>query len=91
MALMDIQFCMATAAAFVLDRWRSSGGVVASNIPATPYPDARYRTKMMWWDRRTFANHAEPEQVSKIHTEMMALTRAWDLHVGIGVQYGSGS
>lgn len=91
MALMDIQFCMATAAAFVLDRWRSSGGVVASNIPATPYPDARYRTKMMWWDRRTFANHAEPEQVSKIHTEMMALTRAWDRSVGIGAQYGSGS
>ena len=91
MALMDIQFCMATAAAFVLDRWRSSGGVVASNIPPTPYPDARYRTKMMWWDRRTFASHAEPQQVSKIHIEMLALTQAYDRHVAIGAQYGSGS
>ena len=47
MALLDIQFCLATGATQVLDRWRSSGGVVASSIPATPYPDERYRTKMM--------------------------------------------
>jgi hypothetical protein len=76
MALMDLQFCMATSAPHVLDRWRSSGGVVAP-IPATPYPDARYRTKMMWWDRRTFANHAEPEQVSKILMEIMMMNQGW--------------
>src|SRR3984885_12272846 len=29
MALLDVQFCMATAAAYVLNTWRSSGGVVA--------------------------------------------------------------
>lgn len=69
MALLDIQFGMATSAPHVLERWRTSGAVVAP-IPATPYPDARYRTKMMWWDRRTFANHAEPEQVPKILHEM---------------------
>lgn len=77
MALLDIQFCMATAGVYVLDRWRSSGGVVASQIPPTPYPDERYNTKMMWWDRRTFANYAEPEQVSKILQETMALTRGY--------------
>jgi hypothetical protein len=69
MAICDIQFIMATAAAHVLDRWRSSGGVVVSRIPATPYPDERYRTKMMFWDRRTYANHAQPNQVSRIMTE----------------------
>lgn len=68
MELMGIQFCMATSAPHVLERWGSSGGVVAP-IPAAPYPDERYRTKMMWWDRRTFANHADPEQVSKILRE----------------------
>jgi hypothetical protein len=76
MALMDLQFCMATSALHVLDQWRSSGGVVAS-IPATPYPDERYRTKMMWWDRRTFAEHAEPDQVSKILIETAALSHVW--------------
>ena len=72
MALMNVQFCMATSAPHVLERWRSSGGVVAP-IPAAPYPDQRYRTKMMWWDKRTFAKHAEPEQVSKILIEMDAV------------------
>lgn len=76
MALLDLQFCMATSAAYVLERWRSSGGVVAP-IPATPYPDERYRTKMMWWDRRTFVNHAEPEQVSKIRAEIAAMSQQW--------------
>jgi hypothetical protein len=74
MPLLDNQFCMATADSHVLDRWRSSGGVPAA-IPATPYPDHRYRTKMMWWDRRTFTNHAEPDQASKILTEIMEIAR----------------
>ncbi|MDF2825796.1 MAG: hypothetical protein K0R68_3204 [Mycobacterium sp.] len=69
MSLLDIQFIMATAAAHVLDRWRSSGGVVVSRIPATPYPDVRYRTKIMFWDRRTYANHAQPNQVARILSE----------------------
>jgi hypothetical protein len=79
MALLDVQFCMATAAAYVLNRWRSSGGVVAS-LPAAPYPDERYQTKMMWWDRRDFAHHAtEPRQVAKILTETTQLTQQYNL------------
>ena len=81
MALLDAQFVVATAGAHVLNRWRNSGGLVATKIPATPYPDDRYRTKMMWWDRSTFANHADPEQVSKIFNEMAILARQLD-HVG---------
>jgi hypothetical protein len=76
MALIDVQFCMATAAAYVLNRWRSSGGVVAG-IPATPYPDERYQTKMIWWNRRDFVTHAEPAQVAKILTETSQLNRAF--------------
>jgi hypothetical protein len=82
MALMGLQFCMATSAPHVLDRWRSSGGVVAP-IPATPYPDERYRTKMMWWDRRTFANHAEPRQVSQILAEIAAMNQYEEVNRGV--------
>jgi len=57
----------------VVDRWRSSGGVVASRIPAAAYPDDRYRTKMIWWDRSTFAKHAEPEQLSRMLVETRKL------------------
>jgi len=74
MALLDVQFCMATAAAHALNRWRSSGGVVAG-IPATPYPDERYQTKMMWWDRSDWVHHAKPDQVGKILMETKQLTK----------------
>lgn len=73
-ALLDCQFMMATAASHVLNRWRSAGGVVAA-IPAAPYPDERYKTKMIWWNRRDFVNHAEPQQAAKIMMETQHLTQ----------------
>jgi hypothetical protein len=30
---------------------------------------------MMWWNRRDFVNHAEPEQVAKILMETTQLTQ----------------
>lgn len=62
MTLLGVQFVMATAAAHVLERWQTSGGVVAGRIPAAAYPTDDYRTKVMWWDHRTLATHAEPGQ-----------------------------
>jgi hypothetical protein len=75
MVLLDAQFAMATAASHVITRWISSGGVVANRISATPYPDHRYQTKIMWWDRNTFASYAESNQASTTLVEMMALNR----------------
>lgn len=78
MPLLDIQFVVATAASYVLKRWLSSGGVVASRIPATPYPDDRYETRLAWWDRATFANHADPEQLSAFFAEQKILASRRD-------------
>ena len=89
MALLDVQFLMATAASHVLGLWRSSGGVVASKIPATPYPDERYRTKLMWWDRRTFVNHAEPKQLSKDTNGMAELDEILSHRDGVLARGGS--
>jgi hypothetical protein len=75
MGLLDIQFIVATAASYVLKRWLSSGGILASKIPATPYPDERYETRLAWWDRRTFANHAEPKQLSLYFAEQRRMTQ----------------
>lgn len=75
MAVFDIGYCMATAADHVLEQWRSSGGVIAS-IPATPYPDERYRTKMLWWDRGNFVPHGDAEQVMTVLREMVHVRRA---------------
>ncbi len=39
-------------------------------IRSTPYPDERFRTKMMWWDRLTVTSLAAPDQTAKIIAEM---------------------
>ncbi len=78
MPLLDIQFIVATAAEYVLKRWLSSGGQLASKIPATPYPDHRYRTKLAWWDRSTFANHADPKQLSRFFAEQKEMAAGLD-------------
>lgn len=72
--LFGVDFYMATSAAHTLERWRSTGGIVAP-IPATPYPDERYETKMMWWDRRTFTVHGDPAQVASIVVETARIHR----------------
>lgn len=69
LAVLRVQFCMATCAQHVLARWRSSGGVVAP-VRSTPYPDERFQTKMMWWDRFTATSLAAPNQTAKIVAEM---------------------
>jgi hypothetical protein len=74
MNLLDIQFIVATAASYVLKRWLLSGGLLATKIPATPYPDHRYQTKLAWWDRCTFAKHADPKQLSLFVAEQKELT-----------------
>jgi hypothetical protein len=33
---------------------------------------------MMWWDRNTFANHAEPIQTATTISELMTLNRQLD-------------
>ena len=83
MNLLDIQFIVATAASYVLKRWLSSGGLLATKIPATPYPDDRYQTKLAWWDRCTFANHADPKQLSLFFAEQKELASGIDDTGGI--------
>ena len=85
MVLLDIQFIVATAASYALKAWLPSGGVLASKIPASPYPDARYQTKLAWWDRRTFANHADPKQLSAFFAEQKMLTSRRDVAVDTAV------
>lgn len=75
MALLDVQYVMATSATHVLEQWRSSGGVIARHIAPAPYPDARYETSMIWWDRDTVLRHAEPDQAARIAIEVAALRR----------------
>lgn len=78
MDLLGIQFVVATAASYVLKRWLTSGGVLAAKIPPTPYPDVRYQTRIAWWDRLTFANHAQPRQLAAFLADKRAMTPGAD-------------
>lgn len=89
MNLLDIQFIVATAASYALKGWLSSGGVVATKIPATPYPDERYHTQLAWWDRSTFANHADPKQLSAFFAEQKTLGSRHDATDDVMVAAGT--
>ena len=61
MEVTGARFLMATAADYVLSRWESGGGRVDYAVAPTPYPDERYRTRVMFWDRHTVHALAEPD------------------------------
>jgi len=69
MNLMGVRYAFGTVATHAVKRWQTTGGVVSANIPPVPYPDNRYRTVLMWWDRETFADLAAIEQLSAIMDE----------------------
>lgn len=74
MMLLGVRFAMATAAGYVLDRWASCGGLMASDIPGVPYPDDRYLTRMMWWDKATYADTTDRTQLPAIMSEASQLS-----------------
>jgi hypothetical protein len=76
MHLLDVRFALGTAAQHLLDFWSSSGAVVPRGIPAASYPDERYQTQMIWWDRSTYANHADPRQLERAQAETTAIMRS---------------
>jgi len=51
LTVMNVRYAFCTAAEHAVQRWQSSGGVVSTEVPAVAYPDERYQTLLMWWDR----------------------------------------
>jgi hypothetical protein len=58
--LTGARYMMATAAEHVLKRWSQGGGRIDRSVPAAPYPDERYRTQVMFWDRDRMHSDADP-------------------------------
>ena len=63
MNLMGVRYALGTVATHAVKRWQTTGGVVSANVLPVAYPDDRYRTVLMWWDRKTFADLAVVEQL----------------------------
>jgi hypothetical protein len=62
MDLLHVRHALCTAAEHAVSRWQTSGGVVATEVTAVAYPDERYRTNLMWWDRHQLAELITPDQ-----------------------------
>lgn len=69
MDLMRVRHAMCTAASHAMLRWQTSGGVVSRAVPPVPYPDDRYQTHLMWWDRLEVGGLVDSEQLISIIAE----------------------
>jgi len=67
--LMDVRYAFCTAASHAVPRWQSSGGVVNSDVTPVPYPDERYVTWLIWWDRENVFGLIAGDQVRMIMSE----------------------
>ena len=51
------RFTLATSAEHAMGPYLDSGAVMAAHIDAVPYPDDRYRTRVLWWDQHMIPRH----------------------------------
>ncbi len=73
MDVLQVRYALCTAAAHAVTRWQTSGGVVASDVPPVAYPDERYRTMLLWWDRTRIAELLTADQLNALHRESHTL------------------
>ena len=69
MHLMDARYALCTVAEHAVGCWETTGARASSMIPAIPYPDDRYRTVPMWWDRETVRDLSTQDQWARTQTE----------------------
>jgi hypothetical protein len=70
---LHVRYALCTAAAHAVTRWQTSGGLVSHEVPAVAYPDERYRTMPMWWDRNGIADRITHDQHTALNRESRLL------------------
>jgi molybdopterin/thiamine biosynthesis adenylyltransferase len=53
----------------VAPRWATAGGRAFAELAPVAYPDERYRTVLLWWDRGLVAELASPAQLAELERE----------------------
>jgi hypothetical protein len=77
MRWMGARFAFCSTADHSRLRWMSTGGRVAEEVAPIPYPDERYSTVVLWWDRATVAQFAAPKQLDVAINEWAELSHGW--------------
>jgi len=73
LTLLRARYAMCTVAAHAVNRWQSTGGVVSTKVAPVAYPDERYRTRLMLWDKQTYPQLAAAEQLPLLMVEAAQL------------------
>ncbi len=73
MDLLHARFACCSAASHAVGRWETSGGRVVQDVGPVAYPDPRYQTVMVWWDRKLVDRLAERGQRERIGREARQL------------------
>jgi hypothetical protein len=73
LTVLDVRYAFCTAASHAVPRWESSGGVVSTEVAPVPYPDDRYQTSLMWWDRQHVLELMTGRQLRAVVSELALL------------------
>ena len=73
MTLLDVCYALGTVAAHAVRCWQTTGGVVSTTVTPVAYPDHRYLTAPMWWDRKTYADLTAADQLPRLIDESAQL------------------
>jgi len=73
MMLLNARYALGTVAAHAVRCWQSTGGVVSTGVTPVAYPDDRYLTAPMWWDREAYADLVAADQLPRLIDESAQL------------------
>jgi hypothetical protein len=76
MDVLGVRYACCSVAAHAVRRWQSTGGQLVKELAPVPYPDDRYETVMLWWDRTVIDRIADQAQMSQVRRESEQL-RIW--------------
>ena len=67
---------LGATAAHTEQLWLSTGAVVQPDVPPVPYPDDRYRTNLIFWDRWHLPPTVSDDEMRAVDAETAALLRS---------------
>jgi molybdopterin/thiamine biosynthesis adenylyltransferase len=72
----DAMFAICTASLDTSPRWQSTGARASEDLDPVGYPDDRYQTVLLWWDRRRIEELSDPLQWWRVVDERQQLQRS---------------
>lgn len=76
MATTGSRYMMATMPEQHVNRWATCGGQIIESIQPVPYPDERFRTRIMFWDWQRLREHSIASEWDRMFAEFNRVYRS---------------